>query len=120
MTTTVKPKPSGTDAAMQELYKLLLKSEKFLNWKPEYARDEEKSRTDGDTEILACFVKDKHYTPSELAQLWGVSAKTIRQIFRDEEGVLKIGSNGTRTRRAYKTLRIPESVAERVHTRLSA
>ena len=38
----------------------------------------------------------------------------------NEEGVLKIGSNGTRNRRAYKLLRIPESIAERVHPRLTA
>jgi hypothetical protein len=63
---------------------------------------------------------EKHFTPAELAEMWGVSVQTICEIFKAEEGVLKIGSNGTRNRRAYKTLRIPESVAERVHTRLSA
>jgi len=52
--------------------------------------------------------------------LWNVSVQTIRDVFRDEPGVLKLGSNGTRTRRGYKTLRIPESVVERVHQRLSA
>ena len=65
-------------------------------------------------------VEDKHYTPQELAEAWGVSAQTIREIFRREPGVLKIGSNGTRTRRAYKLLRTPASVAQRVHNRLSA
>ena len=68
----------------------------------------------------ASTVEDKHYTPQELAEAWGVSAQTIREIFRHERGVLKIGSDGTRTRRAYKMLRIPKSVAERVHNRLSA
>jgi hypothetical protein len=63
---------------------------------------------------------ERHYTPAELADLWGVSVQTIRDIFKDEEGVLKLGSDGNRTRRAYKTLRIPHSVAERVHERLSA
>jgi hypothetical protein len=63
---------------------------------------------------------EKHYAPRELAELWGLSKETIRTIFRNEPGVLKIGSNGTRLKRGYKTLRIPQSVAERVHTRLSA
>jgi hypothetical protein len=63
---------------------------------------------------------EKHWTPQELAEIWGVSVQTIREIFQKEEGVLKIGRDGTRSRRRYKTLRIPESVAERVHTRLSA
>jgi hypothetical protein len=69
---------------------------------------------------LAQVATDKHYTPVELAKAWGVSVQTIREIFGKEEGVLKIGSNGTRSRRRYKTLRIPESVVDRVHTRLSA
>lgn len=87
----------------------LRKSRAFLAWKPVEVR----FKSDG-------LVKEKHYTPQELADAWGVSVQTVREIFRNEQGVLKIGSNGTRTRRAYKTLRIPESVAERVHTRLSA
>lgn len=122
MTTTAKPKPRrATDPAMQELYKLLLKSEKFLNWKPEYTRDEEKFRSvDGDELETACLVAEKHYDASELAELWGVSSETIRCIFRDEPGVLKIGKPSTKYKRGYITLRIPESVAERVHSRLSA
>ena len=123
MTTTAKPKPRrATDPAMQELYKLLLKSEKFLNWKPEYARDEEKFRTvDGD-DITACLVAEKHYEPNELAELWGVSAETIRNVFRNEPGVLRISSpNGKLSKkRKYVLMRVPESVAERVHKRLSA
>lgn len=66
------------------------------------------------------FAGTRHYTPMELAELWGVSAETIRNIFRDEEGVLKIGTTGGRYKRGYITLRIPEEVAERVHRRLSA
>jgi hypothetical protein len=65
------------------------------------------------------LVREHHYSPAQLAKLWGVSTETIRTIFRAETGVLKIGKTGTRYRRAYVTLRIPESVAERVHTRLS-
>jgi hypothetical protein len=61
-----------------------------------------------------------HYTPQELADAWRVSVETIRNIFRDEPGVLKIGQRATRFRRAYITLRIPRQVAERVHRRLSS
>ena len=63
---------------------------------------------------------ERHYTPTEVAKQWGVSVQTVRSIFDSEPGVLKIGSNGTRNRRRYKTLRIPESVVVKVHTRLSA
>jgi hypothetical protein len=65
------------------------------------------------------MMDERHYTPAELADLWGVSVQTVRELFKDEDGVSKIGSDGTRNRRAYKTLRIPYSVAERVHTKLS-
>ena len=120
MTTTAKLKPRATDSALEELYKLLLKSEKFLKWKPESAVERPDNRLSVNDLSESYVMAEKHYTPSELAEMWGVSVQVIRDLFRREEGVLKLGSNGTRSRRAYKTLRIPESVAERVHTRLSA
>jgi hypothetical protein len=89
---------------------ILRGSEKFRAWRPEPLP----------LDLRTFVMAEKHYTPSELADLWGVSVQTIREIFKSEEGVLKLGSNGTRTRRAYKTLRIPKDVAERVHQRLSA
>lgn len=61
----------------------------------------------------------KHFTPMELAEAWGVSPDTIRKLFRDEPGVLKLGRAGSRFRRSYFSLRIPQEVAERVHRRLS-
>jgi hypothetical protein len=66
------------------------------------------------------LMREPHYSPSQLAKLWGVSTETIRVIFRTEHGVLKLGKPATKYRRAYITLKIPESVAERVHERLSA
>jgi hypothetical protein len=61
---------------------------------------------------------ERHYTPEQLGELWGLSADTIRRLFEREEGVLVVERerNG---RRRYRTLRIPESVVERVHRRLS-
>jgi hypothetical protein len=108
---------------MMELYRLLLKSEKFLNWNkpPDKLRPEEPA-FEG-TELFTpdiAEVTDQHFTPQQLADAWGVSTETIRQIFREEEGVLKIGKPGTRVKRGYFTLRIPKEVAERVHRRLSA
>ena len=92
---------------------LLRASQRFRDWNPEPSR----VRKPG-VEV-SNLVAEKHYSPSELAELWGVSPQTIRDLFKDEDGVLKLGSDGTKTRRADKTLRIPHSVAERVHTRLS-
>lgn len=87
-------------------------SAKFLQWRPEPISDEDL--------LLTNIMAEKHYAPDELAELWGVSTETIRSIFRDEPGVLKIGKTGGKYKRGYVTLRIPESVAERIHQRLSA
>jgi len=107
-------KPANTTPEMLELYKTLLTSRKFLNWNKTIQTPEMRPQNP------AVSVEEKHFTPQQLADAWGVSVQTIREMFKDEEGVLKWGSDGTRVRRAYKTLRIPKEVAERVHRRLSA
>jgi hypothetical protein len=62
---------------------------------------------------------EPHYTPEQVAEWWNLDMKSIRRIFRDEEGVLKFGrAVSTRGKRAYTTLRIPRSVLERVHRRM--
>jgi hypothetical protein len=61
---------------------------------------------------------ERHYSVYEVSQLWGLSEKTIRRIFSDEPGVVKWGQDESRFKRAYVTLRIPQSVVERVHRRL--
>lgn len=95
----------------------LKSSERFREWKP--VRPKPSPQTPG-IEVSSLLKEERHFTPQELADIWKVSVQTIREIFQNEDGVLKIGRDGTRTRRRYKTLRIPESVVQRVHTRLSA
>jgi transcriptional regulator GlxA family with amidase domain len=63
--------------------------------------------------------RERHYSADELATLWNVSGDTIRRLFEREPGVLVIERARSRNARHYRTLRIPESVAERVHRRLS-
>jgi hypothetical protein len=63
---------------------------------------------------------ERHFSPSELAELWALSSDTIRRLFQDEPGVVTIGERGSRRKRRYVTLRIPQSVAASVHRRLSA
>jgi hypothetical protein len=58
------------------------------------------------------------FTPDELAQRCKFHPATIRRMFVDEPGVIRLGHGGRRGRRQYFTLRIPESVAERVLGRL--
>ena len=62
---------------------------------------------------------EKHYSVKEIAALWGYSTETIRRLFRNEKGVLKIGSPGTRFKRQRFQLSIPESVLIRVHNQRS-
>jgi hypothetical protein len=63
---------------------------------------------------------EAHYSPTEVATAWGVSSDTIRRMFKDEPGVLVIEPAPSRfSRRRYRTLRIPASVAERVHRRMT-
>lgn len=54
---------------------------------------------------------ERHYSVTDVAKLWGLSRDSVRRLFRREPGVLVMGER-------YVTLRIPESVLERVHRRL--
>lgn len=62
---------------------------------------------------------ERHYEVKELAKLWNLSDDTIRRLFRREPGVLVISNQDARHKHRYSTLRIPESVAQRMHRRLS-
>jgi hypothetical protein len=69
-----------------------------------------------DASPLAAF--ERHYSPQELAELWGFDQTTIRRMFVDEPGVLKMGKSARRDgKRDYLSLRIPASVAQSVHAR---
>ncbi len=66
---------------------------------------------------------EQHYTPQEIADLWSLSATKIRRMFECESDVLRIGEpsrrEGRQLKRAYYTMRIPASTAERVYKRLT-
>jgi hypothetical protein len=86
-------------------------SYKFRAWRPEPLP----------LDLRTFVMAEKHFKPEELAELWGVSAQTIRDLFKEEPGVLRVVKDDKpKHKRAYVTMRIPESVAERVHTRLCA
>lgn len=75
---------------------------------------------EGQNVAVANGATERHYSPAEIAELWNLSTEEVRRIFRDEPGVLVIGSSKPRYgRRRYMTLRIPEDVLERVHRRLT-
>jgi len=61
----------------------------------------------------------RHYSVAEIAFLWNLSSDKVRRLFEAEPGVLVLGGAQSRYgRRRHRTLRIPESVAERVYRRL--
>jgi hypothetical protein len=62
---------------------------------------------------------ERHYSVQQIANLWGLSNDAIRDLFRREPGVLAIGHDGGRGKRAYQTLRVPESVLQRVYRRFT-
>jgi hypothetical protein len=60
---------------------------------------------------------ERHYSVEELTQLWGMSDDFVRRLFLREPGVVVFFKHQP-GRRVYRTLRIPESVARRVHRRM--
>jgi len=62
-----------------------------------------------------CF--SRHYRVKDLAAMWGLCANTVRKMFADEPGVLKFECLSAKSK--HVTLSIPESVALRVHERIS-
>ena len=58
------------------------------------------------------LITEKHYRVPELAERWGISRSRLAMLFRNEPGVMRLGVQ-------HFTLYIPESVAQRVHDRLS-
>lgn len=65
--------------------------------------------TDTHTNVSATFA-ERHYTPAEIAQLWGMSKDSVRRLFKNEPGVLAISPRQRRGKREYVTLSQPESV----------
>jgi len=61
---------------------------------------------------------EKHFTPQQIAVLWGRSARFIRELFQDEPGVQKVDRPERMHKRCYSSIRIPESVVIRVGLRL--
>jgi hypothetical protein len=63
----------------------------------------------------AILATERHFTPTQLAALWGMSPSKVRELFSEEEGVIRFGEpsrgDGKKLVRSYYSMRIPESVA---------
>jgi hypothetical protein len=62
---------------------------------------------------------EKHYSVPQVSSMWGCSKGKVRQLFKDEPDVMRIGSGETRTKRSYFTMMIPETALRRVYARLT-
>jgi hypothetical protein len=58
---------------------------------------------------------EKHYRIGDLARLWKLGRETVRKLVMNEPGVIKIRLG---RKKAHTIYAVPESVAERIHTRL--
>jgi hypothetical protein len=70
-------------------------------------------------EVRQAAFQERHYAVAEIAEIWNLSRDVVRKIFEGEPGVLVMGRDRARSKRGYHTLRIPESVMERVHRKMS-
>src|SRR5260370_40553738 len=63
--------------------------------------------------------EQQHYNIAHWAGLWGFSAKTVREWFRDEAGpgILRQPNTGRRKRRDYTTMMISPIAAARVYSK---
>lgn len=71
--------------------------------------------------VHSAIALERHYTVWEVAELWGFSEKTVKRMFEDMPGVLKV-SMPTVLKRKNKpkvSLRIPRSLLERAHEQWS-
>jgi hypothetical protein len=73
---------------------------------------------------IAAISADFHthnYTVAELAREWKLSTDKIRELFRNEPGVIKLKDDNAdkKRKRRYVSLRIPPEVARRVAKRIS-
>lgn len=71
------------------------------------------------SQIETSMHTERHYAVAEIAEMWNLSVDKVRDLFAHEPGVLVIGEQH-RHKRRYTTLRIPQSVVERVYLRLSS
>ena len=61
---------------------------------------------------------ERHYSVTEVAELWGLSKPLVRRILRKESGLLIVGELGSGRKARRTTVRVPESVLGRIHARM--
>jgi hypothetical protein len=62
---------------------------------------------------------EKHYSVQHVADLWNFGVDKVRELFRDEPGVIMEGCEESRYKRGYINMRISESAIRRVYAKLT-
>ncbi len=70
------------------------------------------------TQTVGVF-EERHYTVAEVAAMWNLSKDAAHRLFQNEPGVLILPNRARGSKRRYRTIRIPQSIADRVHKHLS-
>ena len=80
------------------------------------------SELDSSTQLIPvnAVESERHFTAREVAEAWNRSQDTIYRFFVNEPGVLLLVSERKKYKRTRRTLRIPESVKNRVYRRLQS
>ena len=80
------------------------------------------SELDSSTQLIPvnAVESERHFTAREVAEAGNLSQDTIYRLFVNEPGVLLLVSERKKYKRTRRTLRIPESVKNRVYRRLQS
>src|SRR6516162_4365871 len=92
-----------------ELRQQLQQSKKFVSWKkpnPFLGQTYSYRGKVYTNQVGGKPVTEKHYSILDIASMWGISSDLARDTFKDEPGVLVFERPGTRTKRAYSTIRV--------------
>ncbi len=63
---------------------------------------------------------EQHFTVKQIADMWSIGETTVRRLFEDMPGVLRISQPviQQRKRRPKVTLRVPASILQRAHEQI--
>ncbi len=67
--------------------------------------------------LLPDTTLEQHFSIADLAKTWRISRETIRLLVKDEPGVIRVQLGRKKSMCRYS---VPETVARRIHTRLTA
>jgi transcriptional regulator GlxA family with amidase domain len=62
---------------------------------------------------------ERHYSVEEIAERLNLGRDSVRRLFLSEPGVVVLQGPKKKYKRSYRTVRIPESVFQRVYRRLT-